>query len=145
MPPVSCPVRRELVITNPPFLDPARARLSPQPGKRAAHAMPAAQPRALAAWIVACIALLETGGLIIMIHKPAALPEILAALSGRAGALTLLPVQAREGQPATRILLRGKKGSHAPLSIAPALVLHAGQNFGGAAEALHRGEELIDW
>ncbi len=139
------PGSARLVITNPPFLDPARARLSSEPGKRAAHAMPAAQPRALAAWIVACIALLETGGIIIMIHKPAALPEILAALSGRAGALTLLPVHAREGQAATRILLRGKKGSRAPLSIAPALVLHDDQGFLRLAERIHRGEALIDW
>jgi tRNA1(Val) A37 N6-methylase TrmN6 len=134
-----------LVITNPPFLDPARARLSSEPGKRAAHAMPAAQPHALSAWIVACIALLEAGGLFVMIHKPEALPEILAALAGRAGALALLPVHAREGEPATRILLRGKKGGRAPLAIAPPLVLHAGQKFGRTAEALHRGEELIDW
>ena len=33
-----------LVITNPPFLDPARARLSPDAGKRAAHAMAARGP-----------------------------------------------------------------------------------------------------
>ena len=40
-----------LVITNPPFLDPARSRLSPDAGKRAAHAMPTPGPAALAEWL----------------------------------------------------------------------------------------------
>ncbi len=57
-----------LVITNPPFLDPARSRLSPDAGKRAAHAMPTPGPAALAEWLAACLDLLLDGGLLILIH-----------------------------------------------------------------------------
>jgi tRNA1(Val) A37 N6-methylase TrmN6 len=135
----------QLVITNPPFLDPGRARLSPNPNRRAAHSMSTAGPRPLAAWIAACMALLEDQGLFIMIHKPEALPEILAALSEHAGAITLLPVHPRADKPAMRILVRGRRGSRASFAIAPALVLHSGQGFGREAEAIHRGEALIDW
>lgn len=133
-----------LVITNPPFLDPARARLSPDADKRAAHAMPAAGPGALGEWLAACLALLREGGVLVLIHRPDALPAILAALEGRAGAQALMPVQPRGDRAATRIL-RAQKGSRAPLTIAPALVLHEGERFTADADALHRGTALIKW
>lgn len=135
----------QLVITNPPYLAPERTTFSPDPGKRAAHVMPAAGPRPLAAWIAASMALLEDSGLFVIIHKPEALSEIFAAVSERAGALTLLPVYPRADRPATRILLRAEKGSRAPPAIAPALILHEGQEFSREAEAIHRGEAVIAW
>lgn len=134
-----------LVITNPPFLDPARARVSPEPGKRAAHTMPDTQSDSLSAWIVACLTLLRADGLMVMIHKPEALPDIVASLCGRAGALTILPIYPREGQPATRILLRARKGSRGLVSIAAGIALHSGEMLSATAEALHRGQALIEW
>ncbi len=134
-----------LVITNPPFLDPARARLAADSAKRSAHAMPQAGPGPLAAWLSACLALLEENGTFILIHKPEALAEILGALIPRGGALTLLGVQPRADAPAIRILIRAQKGSHAPLRIAPALVLNDEHGFLPYAEAIHRGEALIAW
>jgi tRNA1(Val) A37 N6-methylase TrmN6 len=135
----------ELVLTNPPFLDPGRARLSPDPHKRRAHAMQAEGTPALAAWIAACLALVAPGGLLILIHRPDALPHILQSLAARAGGITILPVYPRQGSEAARILVRGKKGSRAPLAIAPPLILHEGQRFTPAAEAIHRGAAMIDW
>jgi tRNA1(Val) A37 N6-methylase TrmN6 len=134
-----------LVITNPPFLDPARTRLSPDAGKRAAHAMPAAGPGALAQWLVACLTLLKDGGTLVLIHRPDALPAIQTALEGSAGAQVLMPVHPRADRAATRILLRAQKGSRAPLTIAPGLVLHEGERFTARAEAIHRGAALIEW
>jgi tRNA1(Val) A37 N6-methylase TrmN6 len=136
--------RAALVITNPPFLDPARSRLSPDAGKRAAHAMPAPGPAALAEWLAACLDLLASGGLLIVIHKPDALPVILGSLDTRAG-ITLMPVQPRKDRAATRILFRAQKGGRAPLAIAPALILHEGERFTAEADALHRGAALINW
>lgn len=135
----------QLVITNPPFLDPARSRLSTHAGKRAAHAMPQAGPSPLAAWIGACMTLLEEGGVFVMIHKPEALIEILTSVSSQAGALTLMPIQPRAEKPAARILIRARKGSRTPLVIAPALVLNGERGFLPQTEAIHRGEALIDW
>jgi tRNA1(Val) A37 N6-methylase TrmN6 len=135
----------QLVLSNPPFLDPARARLSSHSGKRAAHAMPQAGGGPLTAWISACMGLLGEGGLFLMIHRPEALGEMLAAVSRQAGAVTLLAVQPRAEKAAVRVLLRAKKGSRAPLSIAPALVLHDDQGFSHHADQINRGEALLTW
>jgi tRNA1(Val) A37 N6-methylase TrmN6 len=134
-----------LVISNPPFLDPGRVRLSPDLRKRRAHVMPTAGEGALAAWIAAAVALVAPGGLFILIHRPGALPVILETLAARAGGITILPVYPRPEAGAGRVLVRGKKGSRAPLAIAPPLVLHDGKSFTTAAEAIHRGAMLIDW
>jgi tRNA1(Val) A37 N6-methylase TrmN6 len=66
-------------------------------------------------------------------------------LPRRASGVTLLPIYPREGREAVRILVRAKKGSRAPLAIAPPLVLHAGKGFAPIAEAIHRGEQVIGW
>ncbi len=61
-----------------------------------------------------------------LIHRAERLPEILRAIGRRLGGLTVLPVIARAGKPATRILLWGRKGARAPFTLAAPLVLHAG-------------------
>jgi tRNA1(Val) A37 N6-methylase TrmN6 len=134
-----------LVITNPPFLDPGNARLSPEPHKRRAHTMQAEGPSALVNWIAASLSLVAPGGLFIMIHRPDVLPVILLSLSGRAGGITVLPVYPRLKTKARRILLRAKKGSHAPFALAPPLVLHDEKGFTAAADAIHRGKATIEW
>ena len=134
-----------LVLTNPPFFDPGRTRLSPDRAKRCAHAMPASGPQALADWIAAALALVAPGGMFILIHRPEALTVILDSLARRVGAITLLPVHPRQALPAGRILMRGTKGSRAPLSIAPPLFLHDEKGFTAQAEAIHRNAQPIPW
>lgn len=132
-----------LVITNPPFFEAGRVRVSPQAGKRAAHVMgPGAS---LETWIAASVALLAEGGLFVMIHRPDVLPATLAALEECAGDITLKPIQPRGGKPAARLLLRARKGSRAPLTIMEPLVLHDEAGFTQVAEALHRGSALMTW
>lgn len=102
-----------LVLTNPPFYDPGRVRVTPDPGKARAHV--AGVP--LSAWTRAALALLAPGGTFAMIHRADALADCLAAVVGRLGAVTILPIHTRPGAPAARILLTGIKGSRAPLSL----------------------------
>jgi tRNA1(Val) A37 N6-methylase TrmN6 len=134
-----------LVITNPPFLDPSKARLSPEPRKRRAHSMQGEGPSALCAWIAASLTLVVPGGLFIMIHRPDVLPAILLSLSGRAGGITVLPVHPRLKTKARRILVRAKKGSRAPFALAPPLVLHDENGFTAESDAIHRGKSTIAW
>ena len=137
----------EAVVTNPPFFDAGAVRISPNGARARAHVFTGVAGDApLAAWIRACVAILKAGGRFVMIHRPDALPAILAAAENRLGALALLPVHPRAGASAHRLLLSGIKGSKAPLRITDGLVLHeADGRFTREADAIHRGEALIEW
>jgi tRNA1(Val) A37 N6-methylase TrmN6 len=133
--------RFDIVLTNPPFYEAGAVRVSPDAGKARAHVV----ADGLEGWMKAALALLAPGGLFLMIHRADALPGILAGAAGRAGGLRLLPVLPRENEPATRLLVAGRKGSRAPLAILPPLVLHGPDGrFTARAEAIHRGEQGID-
>ncbi|MBV9290673.1 MAG: methyltransferase [Hyphomicrobiales bacterium] len=136
----------DAVLTNPPFLDPAQSRVSPAPARARARAFEAGERAPLDAWIRGCVAILRPGGRFVMIHRTDALGAILAAAENRLGSLALLPVYPRVGAAAHRLLVSGVKGSRAPLRVAPGLVLHRSDGrFTIEADAIHRGERLIDW
>jgi tRNA1(Val) A37 N6-methylase TrmN6 len=145
----------DLVISNPPFFDPRRARPSPNAERRRAHLMreavtgegaaPGGEGSGLHAWIAASLALVRPGGAFILIHRPESLGAILASLEGRSGAVAVLPIHARQDQRAIRILVRAVKASRSPLSIASALILHERAEFTALARAIHRGEAAIEW
>jgi tRNA1(Val) A37 N6-methylase TrmN6 len=137
----------DLVVTNPPFFERGAVRVSPDAGKAGAHVFAGdAGPAPLIAWVRACLALLKPGGRFAMIHRPDALPQILAATERRIGAVALLPVHPRAGAIAHRLVVSGVKGSKAPLRIAPALILHEPDGtLTAAAGAIHRGDRPIDW
>lgn len=108
----------DLVLTNPPFLDAAAARLSPDPGRARAHVLaPARTGDPLALWLRACLACLAPGGALRVIHRADALARLLAALEGRAGAVRLVPIRPAPDAAATRVLLAAVKGSRAPLRL----------------------------
>jgi tRNA1(Val) A37 N6-methylase TrmN6 len=132
----------DLVLTNPPFLAAGRVRKTPDAKRALAHV--AAAP--LGEWVRCCLALLASGGVFVMIHRADALSECLASVEGRLGGVAVLPVLPRAGEAATRILLRGKKGSKAPLALLAPLVLHeADGRFTERAEAIFRGGEGVVW
>jgi tRNA1(Val) A37 N6-methylase TrmN6 len=137
----------DCVVTNPPFFEPGTVRASPNQARARAHVLlPAEGGATLELWIRASLALLAPGGRFVMIHRPDALAAILAAVGNRLGALVLLPVHAFAGAGAHRLLVSGVKGSKAPLRIAPPLILHgADGRLTAEADAIHRGERLIDW
>jgi tRNA1(Val) A37 N6-methylase TrmN6 len=137
----------DYVVTNPPFFEPRAVRASPDAGKARAHVLPRGETGAtLGDWIQASLAVLTPAGRLVMIHRPEALPMILAALENRVGALALTPVHPRAGASAHRLLVSGVKGSKAPLRIAPGLILHGPDGrLTAEADAIHRGERLIDW
>jgi tRNA1(Val) A37 N6-methylase TrmN6 len=137
----------DCVVTNPPFFERGTVRVSPDPRRVRAHVfLPGEAGATLGNWIRACLATLAPGGRFIMIHRPDALAPILAVTETRLGALALLPVHPSAGAGAHRLIVSGVKGSKAPLRIAPALILHeADGRLTAEADAIHRGERLIDW
>ncbi|MFO1101480.1 MAG: methyltransferase [Methylocystis sp.] len=108
-----------LILTNPPFHDARKVRVTPDAAKARAHI--ASAP--LSEWVRASLALLAPGGTFVMIHRADALAECLAAVERRLGGVSIAPIYTRSDAPATRILLSGVKGSKAPLSIVKAIVV----------------------
>lgn len=129
----------DVLITNPPYLEAAQTRASPDPLRASAHTFE--QPDGLDRWLRACAAILKPSGVFAMIHRADALKAVLDACEGRFGALEIRPVHSYADAPAIRILLRGRKGSRAPLRILPGLVVHETNGvFTTEATAVHEGE-----
>jgi tRNA1(Val) A37 N6-methylase TrmN6 len=131
----------DALITNPPWHDRAEAQISPDQRRAAAHAYE--DSRGLEPWIRAMAALLRPGGRFALIHRADTLKKCLDVLEGRFGALEILPLHPRAHQPAHRVILRGIKGSRAPLSLLPPFVVHDEERFTPLAEAIHKGEALL--
>jgi len=133
----------DLVVSNPPFFAAGEVRTSPNVGRARAHVF-AGRASSLQAWIVASLSLLAPGGRFAMIHRPEALPAIVAAFGKRLGGIAIRPVHPRSDADAIRVLISGVKGSKAPLRLAPALVLHeASGAFTPISAAIHRGEAVL--
>ncbi|WP_201837930.1 tRNA1(Val) (adenine(37)-N6)-methyltransferase [Microvirga zambiensis] len=135
------PESADIVLTNPPFLEEGQARISPDRGRAAAHAMPAG---GLDAWLKACTGLLKPKGRLVLIHRADRVAECLRVLETWLGGVELRFVHPNSGRPAIRFLLAGIKGSRAPLTILPPLILNGPDGlFTPEAEALHRGETTL--
>ena len=129
------------VVINPPFHTEGHGRRPRSAIKAAAHAMPAGQ---LARWIAFAARVAMPDGTLTIVHRADALTELLGRVDGRFGALKLLPIYPRAGTQASRILLQGRKGSRAPLTILPGLILHGDNNEfrPNVAGILRHGEPL---
>jgi tRNA1(Val) A37 N6-methylase TrmN6 len=132
----------DLVIMNPPFNDPSRRNVSPDAGRRRAHA---AANSELDPWFAAADLAIETGGRLVLIHRPDAIESILAALAGRFGAAEIIPIFPRPDAAAIRVIVRAIKGRRTPPSLRPGLVLNdADGRPTAAAEAILRDAAALD-
>jgi tRNA1(Val) A37 N6-methylase TrmN6 len=140
--PASLAAIADLVIANPPFNDPGRRNISPDSGRRRAHA---AADSELDPWFAAADRVLQAGGRLVLIHRPDAIETILASLAGRFGATELIPIFPRPDAVAIRIIVRAIKGRRTPPSLRPGLVLNdADGRPTAAAEAILRGAAALD-
>jgi len=128
--------RFDHVLANPPYHPQGTGTVSAAALKAAANVMPGG---ALAHWARFMAAMARPGGSVTMIHRADAVGEVLSAFAGRFGGLLVYPLYPRAGQSATRVLVQGRKGSHAPIELRPGLVLHdRGDRFRPEVEAVLR-------
>src|SRR6185295_10193522 len=95
------------VLMNPPFHDATIQQVSPDAGRRLAHA---GHGDLLAQWLRAATQLLPPGGTLTLIWRADGLAAVLAALAEGFGGIAVLPVHPRPGAAAVRILARAVKG-----------------------------------
>jgi len=129
------------VLMNPPFNDPRRHNVSPDPRRRLAHV---AAPDLLRRWIASAAWLLKPQGVLTLIWRADALDDVFAALSGAFGGASVLPVHPHPSAPAIRVLVRAvKAGDGAPLHL-PGLILNdeAGRPTSETEAVLRGGESL---
>lgn len=124
------------VMSNPPFMAGRSGTLSPDVGKAGAHAETTLD---LQGWLRACLRRVLPQGTLTLIHRADRLDGLLAGLQGHAGAITILPLWPKAGQPAGRVVVQAIKGSRAPTRLLPGLVLHAADGrYTPQAEAILR-------
>ncbi len=131
------------VIANPPFFDPGRGS-APSTERADARHM---DDEALDRWVKTAASHAAPGGEVIFIHVAEALPLLLAAFTQRFGAVSVLPLLPRDGEPASRVLVRGIKGSRAPFSLLAGRALHepTGRTFRPEFDAIFRGTARLIW
>lgn len=127
------------VLANPPWFDRA-APPARDPGRDAAQR----EETPLALWVEVALRRLRPGGRLTVIAPAERLPGLLAALGTRAAA-TVLPLAARAGRPAGRVIVQARKGGRSPFRLLAPLVLHEGpshradgDDFSAAARAVLR-------
>jgi tRNA1(Val) A37 N6-methylase TrmN6 len=145
---IPAPLRRDFdhVIANPPYY---HAGGSPSPVAARARAMQVDTP--LSDWVAAATRRLRPGGWLTLICGADGLPDVLAALAPKLGSAAVLPLAAREGRAALRVIVQARKGGRAPFRLLAPFVLHAGathdgdrENYTPAANAvLRNGADLL--
>lgn len=136
-PPPGTQATFDAVMTNPPFAAAGSGTAPPDPSKAQAHVEDGID---LAGWIDLCARRLKTGGWLAVIHRADRIDSLIAALGGRFGAITILPLWPKQGHPAKRVVILARKGSKTPATLAPGLILHEEDGrFTAEALAILRG------
>lgn len=136
------------VIANPPYFTAGTGTAAADFGRERANR----EDTPLAVWIDTARARLKPGGWLTLIHMAERLPDLLAVAQGGFGAISVLPLAARHGRPAKRILIRARKGAAAPFSLLPPFVIHAagrherdGEDLSPEACGVLRDAAAIPW
>ncbi|MTH78950.1 tRNA1(Val) (adenine(37)-N6)-methyltransferase [Paracoccus aestuariivivens] len=106
------------VITNPPYF--GSGTVAPDAGRGIARH----EDVPLSLWIEAGLRRLAPGGWLTLIHRAERLGEILATLGARAGEITILPVSARTGREAGRVIVTARKGARTPSRLLFPFIMH---------------------
>ena len=138
------PNRFDCVIANPPFFEKGRGTPADAPDRDAARHDEA---DGIDKWVRVAAGLAAPRGMAIFILPAARLGVALAAFEKRFGDVRILPIAARPGTEAGRILIAGVKGSRAPLRLFAPLVLHGetGNDFVSPAREVLTGRHKLDW
>ena len=110
------------VYANPPFFDEDKVRKSPISLRNSARSF---GPEDLEKWVKVMTALTVPRGSVTVVHRADSLDRLLAAFTDcKIGGIHVAPLYAREGNPASRVIVQGIKGSKAPMQLLRGVVLH---------------------
>ena len=128
------------VFANPPYMSGDRGNHPPNESKRLAHVESDAD---LEDWVDAALKFCRRKGSLTFIYRADRLAELLIGLEDRAGEVTVFPLWPKDGEIASRVIVRARKGIKSPMQLMSGLTLH--QNDGSytpAADAALKGGAL---
>ncbi len=133
MPPA---LRREFdhVIANPPYY---AAGGTPSPDAGRATALQVGTP--ISAWVASGLRRLAPGGCLTLIISSDLLPAVLTL----APQATVLPLVARAGRPASRVIVQARKLGRSPFRLLAPFVIHAGATHDGDRESYTPEAEAV--
>lgn len=112
--------RFDHVVTNPPYFHPDRGLPAREPGRAAARSESAGARD----WIDSALRRLAPTGVLTLIQRIDRLPEVLAALDARVGAVQVLPLQSYPARAPRLFVLRAQAGRRAAFRLMPPVILH---------------------
>ena len=107
------------VLANPPYWRREASIAAGDPMREAALG----EETPLALWVETAAKRLAPKGLLHIIHRAERLPDILAALPHDMGGIEVLPIAARQGRAAERVIVRARKSGRADFRIAATCML----------------------
>lgn len=110
------------VMMNPPYYDRATGTGAQDAGRD----MALGGATALTVWVDVAARRLRPRGWLTLIQRADRLANVLAALDGRLGSVTVRPLAPRAGRDAHLVLLRARKDGRAPFRLLAPLVMHDG-------------------
>lgn len=130
----------DLVMTNPPYMAGPAADPPPDASKRKATV----EELGLEAWLDVALRFLKPRGRLAVVHRADRLDDLVAALGGRCGEVTVIPFWPRAGEAARRVVVRARKAVRTPAQLLPGLVLHTadGAFTPEAEQILREGKAL---
>jgi len=129
------------VFANPPYITEDRGHPPSNACKCTAHVEGQA---ALKDWVQTALKFCRHKGTVSFIYRADRLAEVLTALGRQAGAIEIIPLWPKADDPASRIIVRARKGLKTPLILTSGLVLHtADGNYSEAADRVLRGEASL--
>jgi tRNA1(Val) A37 N6-methylase TrmN6 len=130
------------IIANPPYLQAGQAQRSPNAVKSIANVEGDA---ALGDWIRFCLLMVRPKGTVTFIYRPDRMESLLAEFRGRAADIAIFPLWPGGNKPASRIIVRARKGVEGPTRLLTGMVLHRpdGRFADGAQKVLREGAGLL--
>ena len=125
------------VIANPPYF--VGGTVAPDSGRGTARH----EDTPLNDWINAGLRRLRPGAEITLIQRADRLGAILSALGDRAGAIKILPISARAGREAGRVIVTARKGARTPLRLLSPFILHANPSHSADGEDLTKAAQAV--
>ena len=128
------------VLANPPYMSEDRGNHPPNESKRTAHIEGVA---GIGDWVAMALKFCRHKGSVTFIYRADRLAELLIGLEGKAGEITVFPLWPKDGETASRVIVRARKGVKTPMQLASGLTLHnADGRYSDTADAVLKGESL---